>query len=236
MNKKRRYFSFILLLLAVLLFAGCAKKAEPTGTGEAEGKIGYTDDADRYDGDADDRWGDDDRYDEDADGRGDDDDRYDDADDRRDDDNRYDDAEDGRDDDDRYDDADDRGDNDHRAASSSSGSATIDVDGSYTSKEDVALYLHIYGELPKNFVTKKEARAAGWDGGFLEPYFPGCCIGGDRFGNYEGLLPEDDRYFECDIDTLGARSRGSKRIVYSDDGDIYYTEDHYKSFTRLYDD
>ena len=109
-------------------------------------------------------------------------------------------------------------------------------DGSYTSKEDVALYIHLYGCLPSNFITKKEAEALGWKGGSLEPYASGMCIGGNRFGNYEGLLPEKDgrSYTECDIDTLGADKRGSKRIVFSNDGLIYYTEDHYESFELLY--
>jgi guanyl-specific ribonuclease Sa len=109
----------------------------------------------------------------------------------------------------------------------------IDRDGTYTSKDDVALYLYTYGELPDNFITKKEAQALGWSGGSLEPYAPGKCIGGDKFGNYEGVLPQNS-YHECDIDTLGAKSRGAKRIVYSDDGDIYYTQDHYESFELLY--
>lgn len=113
----------------------------------------------------------------------------------------------------------------------------LDENGSYTTREDVALYLETYEHLPGNFITKKEARALGWEGGSLEPYAPGKCIGGDRFGNYEKLLPEAEgrSYRECDIDTLGADSRGAKRIVYSDDGLIYYTEDHYASFTLLYD-
>ncbi len=107
-------------------------------------------------------------------------------------------------------------------------------EGSYTSKEDVALYLHLYGHLPENFITKKEAQDLGWSGGSLEKYAPGKCIGGDRFGNYEGLLPTGKNYRECDIDTLGAKSRGAKRLVFSDDGCIYYTDDHYESFTLLY--
>ena len=111
---------------------------------------------------------------------------------------------------------------------------SLDPDGSYTTKEDVALYIHTYGCLPKNFITKNEARKLGWEGGSLEPYAPGMCIGGDYFGNYEGLLPTDRKYTECDIDTLGARSRGAKRIVFSKDGLIYYTDDHYESFTLLY--
>ena len=112
----------------------------------------------------------------------------------------------------------------------------IDEDGEYTSKEDVALYIHTYGKLPKNFIKKIEAKKLGWEGGSLEPYAPGRSIGGDRFGNYEGLLPEAEgrRYTECDIDTMGKSSRGAKRIVFSNDGLIYYTGDHYKSFELLY--
>lgn len=109
----------------------------------------------------------------------------------------------------------------------------IDEDGSYTTKEDVALYIHTYGRLPSNFITKKEAEKLGWSGGSLEPYAPGKCIGGSYFGNYEGILPDGD-YKECDIDTLGQKKRGAKRIIYSDDGRIYYTDDHYESFTQLY--
>ena len=113
---------------------------------------------------------------------------------------------------------------------------SIDEDGSYTTKEDVALYIHTYGRLPDNFITKKEAEALGWSGGGLDDYAYGCCIGGNRFGNYEGLLPEADsrKYTECDIDTMHASKRGAKRIVFSNDGLIYYTDDHYESFTLLY--
>ena len=114
--------------------------------------------------------------------------------------------------------------------------AVPDEDGSYTTKEDVALYIHIYGHLPQNFMTKKEAQKLGWEGGSLEKFAPGMCIGGDKFGNYEGLLPEAPgrTWTECDIDTLGAKSRGAKRIVFSNDGLIYYTDDHYESFELLY--
>ncbi|MBQ1549910.1 MAG: ribonuclease [Clostridia bacterium] len=113
---------------------------------------------------------------------------------------------------------------------------TIDKNGSYTSKDDVALYIHTYGELPKNFITKKEAERLGWDGGPLEPYAPGKSIGGSYFGNYEGKLPKKKgrTYYECDIDTKGKRSRGPKRIVYSTDGLIYYTPNHYETFELLY--
>lgn len=113
---------------------------------------------------------------------------------------------------------------------------TIDIDGVYTTRDDVALYIHTYECLPSNFMTKNEARQLGWEGGSLEPYAPGMCIGGDYFGNYEELLPVESgrEYHECDINTLGASSRGAERLIYSNDGLIYYTADHYDSFTLLY--
>lgn len=114
--------------------------------------------------------------------------------------------------------------------------APIDEDDAYGSKDDVALYLYTYGHLPANYITKAEARALGWEGGSLKAYAPHKCIGGDRFGNYEGLLPSASgrAYTECDIDTLDKFSRGSKRIVFSNDGLIYYTDDHYEGFELLY--
>lgn len=113
--------------------------------------------------------------------------------------------------------------------------ATVEENGTYDSKEKVAEYLSIYKKLPKNYITKKEARKLGWRGGYLEPYAPGKTIGGDRFGNREKKLPDDKgrKYYECDIDTLGAKKRGAKRIIYSNDGLIYYTGNHYKSFEKM---
>lgn len=110
----------------------------------------------------------------------------------------------------------------------------IDEDGWYYSKDDVALFIHTYGRLPDNYITKNEARELGWEGGSVERYLEGAAIGGDRFGNYEGLLPDGHNYTECDIDTNGQSSRGAKRIIFSDDGLIYYTDDHYESFELLY--
>lgn len=110
-------------------------------------------------------------------------------------------------------------------------------DGWYSSKEEVALYIHLYGHLPDNYLTKKEAQDLGWTGGSVERYAgEGTAIGGSRFGNYEGLLPEAKGrvYTECDIDTVGASSRGAKRVVFSNDGLVYYTGDHYESFELLY--
>ena len=113
----------------------------------------------------------------------------------------------------------------------------ISVDGTYTSKEDVSAYLHEYGHLPSNFISKKEAKKLGWvsNEGNLDEVAPGMSIGGDYFGNYEGTLPEAEErdYYECDIDFDGTY-RNAKRIVFSNDGLIYYTEDHYETFELLY--
>lgn len=113
----------------------------------------------------------------------------------------------------------------------------IDKDGYYTSKEDVALYIHTYNKLPNNFISKKEAMDLGWDPnkGNLWDVTDRMSIGGDRFGNREGLLPDGKQYYECDINYKG-EYRGAERLVYSDDGTIYYTADHYKSFILLYGD
>ena len=105
----------------------------------------------------------------------------------------------------------------------------------YYSKDDVALYIHTYNRLPKNFITKKEARSLGWEGGSVEKFAQGKCIGGDRFYNNEEILPikSGRTYTECDIDTLGKNSRGAKRIVFSNDGLIFYTENHYETFEEI---
>lgn len=115
--------------------------------------------------------------------------------------------------------------------------AAIDENGTYTSKDEVAAYLHEYGHLPSNFITKKEAKKLGWvsSEGNLDEVAPGMSIGGDYFGNFEGNLPEvkGRDYYECDIDFDGTY-RNAKRIVFSNDGLIYYTEDHYETFELLY--
>lgn len=114
---------------------------------------------------------------------------------------------------------------------------SIGEDEYYTSKEDLALYIHTYGKLPDNFISKKEASKLGWESseGNLWEVTNQMSIGGDRFGNREGNLPKKDgrQYFEADVNYQGGY-RGAERIVYSNDGLIYYTEDHYDTFTLLY--
>ena len=112
----------------------------------------------------------------------------------------------------------------------------ISEDGTYTKKDDVALYIHTYGHLPSNYIDKKEAEKKGWKSvsGSLWDVCPGKSLCA-YFGNYEGQLPKKKgrKWTECDIDYKG-KSRGAKRIIFSNDGLIYYTDDHYEIFTQLY--
>ena len=114
---------------------------------------------------------------------------------------------------------------------------SVSEDGTYTDKDHVALYLHLYQKLPANYISKTKAKKAGWDAekGNLWDFCPGKSIGGGTFYNDDSLLPEKSgrTWKECDIDYAGGY-RGAKRICYSNDGLIFYTDDHYQSFTQLY--
>lgn len=114
---------------------------------------------------------------------------------------------------------------------------TIDENGTYIDPFKVAEYIHTYGKLPSNYLTKNEASNLGWqsDKGNLWDVTDEMSIGGDKFGNREGLLPKKEGriYYECDVNYEGGY-RGAERIVFSNDGLIFYTDDHYESFTQLY--
>ena len=107
-----------------------------------------------------------------------------------------------------------------------------------TEPQAIVNYLAAHnGELPDNFLTKKEAEALGWDSSknYLSDVAPGKSIGGDRFGNYEGLLPAASgrTYREADCYyTEGPRN--AYRLVFSSDGLYFYTEDHYESFEEMH--
>lgn len=123
------------------------------------------------------------------------------------------------------------------AAQKSTSDSGVTEDGEYSDKEHVALYIHTYGHLPSNYISKTKARKAGWDSseGNLWDVLPGKSIGGSEFYNDEGMLPDarGRRWTECDID-YGGGFRGAKRIVFSNDGLVFYTDDHYKTFEQLY--
>lgn len=118
---------------------------------------------------------------------------------------------------------------------SESGAELPEYGAYYYDLEHVVLYIEVYGELPGNYITKAEAQELGWQGGSVEDYKEGAAIGGDTFGNREGLLPKEEgrTYTECDIDTNGYGSRGSRRLVFSNDGLYFYTSDHYESFQEV---
>ncbi len=101
----------------------------------------------------------------------------------------------------------------------------------------LADYLFEYGELPDTFLTKKELQALGWRSweNDISDVAPGMSVGGDYFGNYEGKLPRvrGRKYYEADCFYTGGR-RNAYRIIYSDDGHVWYTEDHYNTFTELF--
>ena len=124
-------------------------------------------------------------------------------------------------------------------ASQGTAAQTVRVarDGSYTSRDEVAAYIHEFGTLPGNFVSKTKARKAGWDPatGNLDDVLPGKSIGGGEFYDDDDALPDAPgrTWTECDVNYHGGR-RGPERIVFSNDGLIYYTADHYQTFERLY--
>ena len=115
-------------------------------------------------------------------------------------------------------------------------SIQIEKEGRYSKPDEVALYINKYQQLPKNYLTKKEASDLGWESseGNLWDVSDKMSIGGDIFGNREGKLPNAQGriWYECDVNYDGG-FRGAERLVFSNDGLIYYTQDHYKTFSRI---
>jgi ribonuclease T1 len=98
-------------------------------------------------------------------------------------------------------------------------------------------HVHATGRLPDCYLAKRAAEQRGWrPGGDLWRAAPGTAIGGDRFGNREGRLPDRNRYVEADLDYAGGR-RGAARIVFANNTKgrwlIWVTTDHYRSFHEV---
>ena len=120
---------------------------------------------------------------------------------------------------------------------------TAEKNGSKTPKtpiiepQAIADYIFEHGKLPDNFITKKEAQALGWDSScnYVSDVAPGKSIGGDRFGNYEGRLPDKKgrTWYEADCYYTKGK-RNAHRILFSNDGLVYYTDDHYETFTQMF--
>ena len=110
-------------------------------------------------------------------------------------------------------------------------------EGPIIDPQSIADYLFAHNELPENFITKKEAQSLGWDSryNYLSDVAPGKSIGGDYFGNYEEKLPvgKGISYHEADCYYTRGK-RNAYRIIYSSDGRVWYTEDHYNTFTELF--
>ncbi len=122
--------------------------------------------------------------------------------------------------------------NDNESYEEDDYSSQIDEDGEYTTARDVAEYIHTYHKLPSNYMSESEAKKKGWKS-YECPAKYGIMIGGKHFSNREGLLPERNDYCECDVDYDGDL-RGRQRLIYTKDGTVYYTNDHYASFEQLY--
>ena len=115
------------------------------------------------------------------------------------------------------------------------GKIKVSQSATYSDKDHVAAYINQFKKLPSNYITKGEAKKLGWQTkGTLDKVAPGRSIGGDRYGDYEGKLPKasNRKWTECDIDYVKG-NRNAKRIIFSNDGLIYYTNDHYKTFTKV---
>ena len=106
-----------------------------------------------------------------------------------------------------------------------------------TDPQQVVNYLSIYGQLPENFITKREAQDMGWDSrwNYVGEVAPGMSLGGDRFGNYDRKLPtkKGRTWYECDVNYRG-KKRSAERLLFSSDGLYYYTNDHYQTFTQMF--
>ncbi len=105
-----------------------------------------------------------------------------------------------------------------------------------TGFDEVAQYIKQNKKLPDNFITKQQAEALGWDRkkGNLHEVAPGKSIGGNVYYNNERLLPSapNRTWYEADIN-YSSGYRGNDRILYSNDGLVYKTSDHYKTFTEV---
>ena len=120
------------------------------------------------------------------------------------------------------------------SSSFSSSDVKVVENGEYCNVSEVSAYIKEFHKLPSNFITKKEARDLGWNGGSLKKYAPGKSIGGDVFTNREGVLPKTSaKYIECDINANGTE-RGPERIIYNNETfQVYYTNDHYRTFKEV---
>jgi len=104
-----------------------------------------------------------------------------------------------------------------------------------TKEEVVVAYMKKNNHLPDYYINKKEARKQGWNpaSGNLCEVLPGKAIGGDIFTNREGRLPDKAgrKWYEADLN-YDCAHRNADRLLYSSDGLLFVTKDHYKTFVQ----
>ncbi|QDP86625.1 ribonuclease N [Chryseobacterium sp. SNU WT5] len=102
-----------------------------------------------------------------------------------------------------------------------------------TQERKVINYVKTNHKLPDYYLTKGEARKNGWvaSKGNLCDVLPGKAIGGDHFSNREKTLPKGNKYFEADVN-YNCGNRNADRIVFTKDGEVWLTKNHYKSFEK----
>ncbi|MCI3936917.1 ribonuclease N [Chryseobacterium aahli] len=117
-----------------------------------------------------------------------------------------------------------------KASKSQSDRQSIDE---LTKENTVINYVKQNHQLPDYYITKNEAKKAGWNPsqGNLCEVLPEKAIGGDYFGNREGKLPKGVKYFEADVN-YSCGNRNGDRIVFTKNGEVYLTKNHYKSFEK----
>lgn len=118
------------------------------------------------------------------------------------------------------------------ASSEGNSSAQVSIN-QLTEEKTVISYVKQNHTLPDYYITKNEARKQGWNPsqGNLCDVLPGKAIGGDQFGNREKRLPDGEKYFEADVN-YHCGGRNADRIIYTQNGDVYLTKNHYKSFEK----
>ncbi len=102
-----------------------------------------------------------------------------------------------------------------------------------TDEKSVIHYVKTNHKLPDFYITKNEARKQGWipSKGNLCDVLPGKAIGGDKFSNREKQLPKGNQYFEADVN-YHCGNRNTDRIVFTKNGEVYLTKNHYKTFEK----
>jgi len=102
-----------------------------------------------------------------------------------------------------------------------------------TNESTVINFVKSHHELPDYYITKSEAKKQGWipSKGNLCDVLPGNAIGGDNFSNREKTLPKNGKYYEADVN-YNCGNRNADRIVFTKNGDVWLTKNHYKTFEK----